>query len=77
MTKNIHSMTDSVTIYERPVELLHHTVSPNIMRGANKYNVISSEITVDLVGRLRPGYTPDDMLLELQSRTAENSNWRL
>ena len=47
--------------------LLHHTVSPNIIRGGEKYNVIPSEITVDLDGRLLPGYTPDDMLRELQS----------
>jgi len=46
--------------------LLHNTVSPNIVQGGNKVNVIPSEISVELDGRLLPQYTPDDMLAELR-----------
>ncbi|MCB9418724.1 MAG: M20/M25/M40 family metallo-hydrolase [Ardenticatenaceae bacterium] len=45
--------------------LLHNTVSPNIVRGGDKINVIPAEISVELDGRLLPGFTPDDMLAEL------------
>jgi acetylornithine deacetylase/succinyl-diaminopimelate desuccinylase-like protein len=45
--------------------LLHNTVSPTIVQGGDKINVIPSEITVDLDGRLLPGFAPDDMLREL------------
>ncbi|MFW5748693.1 MAG: M20/M25/M40 family metallo-hydrolase [Chloroflexota bacterium] len=45
--------------------LLHNTVSPNIIRGGEKINVIPAEITVEMDGRLLPGYTPDDMAREL------------
>jgi len=46
--------------------LLHNTVSPNIVRGGEKVNVIPSEISVELDGRLLPQFTPDDMLAELR-----------
>ncbi len=45
--------------------LLHNTVSPNIVRGGDKINVIPAEVAVELDGRLLPGFTPDDMLAEL------------
>jgi acetylornithine deacetylase/succinyl-diaminopimelate desuccinylase-like protein len=47
--------------------LLHNTVSPTIVRGGEKINVIPGEITLDLDGRLLPGYTPDDMIGELEA----------
>lgn len=46
--------------------MLHNTVSPNIIHGGTKINVIPSEISVELDGRLLPGYTPDDMIAELR-----------
>jgi len=46
--------------------LLHNTVSPTIVRGGDKINVIPSEITLELDGRLLPGYRPEDMLHELR-----------
>ncbi len=46
--------------------LLHNTVNATIVRGGEKVNVIPSEITVQLDGRLLPGYSPDDMLAELR-----------
>ena len=46
--------------------MLHNTVSPNIIRGGDKINVIPAEISVALDGRLLPQFTPDDMLRELR-----------
>jgi len=45
--------------------LLHNTVSPSILYGSNKVNVIPAEVSVELDGRLLPGYSPDDLIREL------------
>ncbi len=45
--------------------LLHNTVSPTIVRGGEKSNVIPSLATVHLDGRLLPGQTDADVLREL------------
>ncbi|MDQ3930177.1 MAG: M20/M25/M40 family metallo-hydrolase [Chloroflexota bacterium] len=47
--------------------MLHNTVSPTIVHGGTEINVIPSELTLMLDGRILPGYTPDDMLAELHS----------
>jgi acetylornithine deacetylase/succinyl-diaminopimelate desuccinylase-like protein len=49
--------------------LLHNTVSPTVLYGSQKINVIPSEVSVELDGRLLPGYGPDDLLSELRQRT--------
>jgi acetylornithine deacetylase/succinyl-diaminopimelate desuccinylase-like protein len=46
---------------------LHNTASPTIVRGGEKINVIPGEITLDLDGRLLPGFSPDDMVRELRA----------
>ena len=46
--------------------MLHNTVNATIVRGGEKINVIPSEVTVELDGRLLPGYTPADMIAELR-----------
>ena len=46
--------------------LLHNTVNATVVRAGDKINVIPSEITVELDGRLLPGYKPEDMLAELR-----------
>lgn len=46
--------------------LLHNSVSPTIVQGGHKINVIPSEITLDLDGRLLPGFHPTDMIRELR-----------
>ncbi len=46
--------------------LLHNSVSPTILHGSEKINVIPSEVSVELDGRLLPGYQPDDMINELR-----------
>lgn len=47
--------------------MLHNTVSPTIVRGGDKINVIPSELTLQLDGRLLPGFTPDDLVAELSA----------
>ncbi len=47
--------------------LLRHSVSPNIVRGGDKVNVIPAEVTVELDGRLLPGFGPADLLAELRA----------
>lgn len=46
--------------------VLHNTVSPTILRGSEKFNVIPSEVAVEMDGRLLPGCRPDDMIAELR-----------
>ena len=45
--------------------MLRNTVSPTILRGGDKINVIPSAVEVELDGRLLPGQTPDDLIREL------------
>lgn len=45
--------------------LLHNTVSPTILRGGEKVNVIPSAIELELDGRLLPGFEPETLLAEL------------
>ncbi|GAB4268116.1 MAG: M20/M25/M40 family metallo-hydrolase [Candidatus Promineifilaceae bacterium] len=46
--------------------MFHNTVSPTIVRGGHKVNVIPSEIRLEADGRLLPGFTPDDLVRELR-----------
>ena len=46
--------------------VLRNTVSPTIVHGGDKINVIPSEIELQLDGRLLPGFTPDDLIAELR-----------
>jgi acetylornithine deacetylase/succinyl-diaminopimelate desuccinylase-like protein len=45
--------------------LFHNSVSPTILHGSEKINVIPSEVSVELDGRLLPGQKPDDLVREL------------
>ncbi|HEV3378253.1 MAG TPA: M20/M25/M40 family metallo-hydrolase [Thermoleophilaceae bacterium] len=47
--------------------LLHHTVNATIVRGGDKINVIPAEATVELDGRLLPGFGAADLVAELRS----------
>lgn len=42
------------------------------MRGGEKINIIPSEVTVELDGRLLPEYTPADMIAELRRLVGED-----
>jgi acetylornithine deacetylase/succinyl-diaminopimelate desuccinylase-like protein len=45
--------------------VIRNTVSPTIVRGGDKINVIPSVVEVELDGRILPGQTPDDLIREL------------
>jgi acetylornithine deacetylase/succinyl-diaminopimelate desuccinylase-like protein len=47
--------------------LLRNTVSPTMLGGSSNFNVIPDEVTVDLDGRLLPGFEPDDLVRELRT----------
>lgn len=47
--------------------LLHNTVSATVLHGSDTINVIPSEISVELDGRLLPGFGPDDLISELRN----------
>ena len=46
--------------------LLHNTVNATIVRGGDKINVIPAEVSVELDGRLLPGFSPEDMIKEVR-----------
>jgi acetylornithine deacetylase/succinyl-diaminopimelate desuccinylase-like protein len=47
--------------------LLHNTISPTILKASEKVNVIPSEVSIGLDGRLLPGFTPKDMENEMHA----------
>jgi acetylornithine deacetylase/succinyl-diaminopimelate desuccinylase-like protein len=47
--------------------LLHNTVSPTIIRGGDKINVIPGEVVVEMDGRLLPGHSPAELERELRA----------
>jgi acetylornithine deacetylase/succinyl-diaminopimelate desuccinylase-like protein len=47
--------------------LLRNTVSPTMLQGSGNFNVIPGEVTVDLDGRLLPGFGPDDLIREVRA----------
>jgi acetylornithine deacetylase/succinyl-diaminopimelate desuccinylase-like protein len=57
--------------------LLHNTVSPTILHGSNKINVIPSEVSVELDGRLLPGLKPDDLIKELRKFTGKDAKFEV
>ena len=52
--------------------MLRNTVNATIIRGGDKVNVVPSEATVDLDGRLLPGFTADDMLREVRALVGDD-----
>jgi acetylornithine deacetylase/succinyl-diaminopimelate desuccinylase-like protein len=53
--------------------MLRNTVSPTIVHGGEKINVIPSEIELQLDGRLLPGFTPDDLIGELTAMLGDDA----
>jgi len=47
--------------------LLHNTVSPTMVSGSDKINVIPDQVEIGLDGRLLPGQHPEDLLRELRA----------
>jgi acetylornithine deacetylase/succinyl-diaminopimelate desuccinylase-like protein len=52
--------------------LLRNTVNATIVQGGNKVNVIPSKVTIDIDGRLLPGFGPLDMIDELRQIVGNN-----
>jgi acetylornithine deacetylase/succinyl-diaminopimelate desuccinylase-like protein len=46
--------------------LFHNTVNVTVLHGGEQTSVIPSEITVDLIAHLLPGYSPEDLISELR-----------
>jgi acetylornithine deacetylase/succinyl-diaminopimelate desuccinylase-like protein len=47
--------------------ILHHTINATIVRAGEKVNVIPSVATVDLDGRMLPGFEPEDFIAEVRA----------
>jgi acetylornithine deacetylase/succinyl-diaminopimelate desuccinylase-like protein len=47
--------------------LVRNTASPTMLAASNNFNVIPGEVTLDLDGRLLPGFGPDDLIRELRT----------
>lgn len=62
---------EGVTLARSLDALLHNTVNATVVQGGFKTNVIPSEITLELDGRLLPGFTPDDVQSELAQLLGE------
>ena len=45
--------------------LMHNTISPTIVRGGEKFNVIPSEIVLEIDTRLLPGFGAKDIMKEI------------
>jgi acetylornithine deacetylase/succinyl-diaminopimelate desuccinylase-like protein len=63
LTDTILNLLGNISEYIEP--LLHNTVNATIVRGGDKINVIPGEISVELDGRLLPGFSPKDMIKEI------------
>ncbi len=53
--------------------LLHNTVSPTILHGSEKINVIPAEVSVELDARLLPGQTREMLIEELRPLAGEEA----
>ena len=69
LTNSILKLLGDSSKYFDP--LLHNTINATIVRGGEKINIIPSEITVELDGRVLPGFSSDDMLTELRQVIGE------
>ncbi len=57
--------------------MLHNTVNATVVSASKKINVIPSEVTVKLDGRLLPGFGPEDMMRELRGVIGEDVEMKL
>ncbi len=51
--------------------MLHNTVNPTVIRAGDKTNVVPSEATCELDGRILPGQTPEDLLREVKENIGD------
>jgi len=57
--------------------LLSNTATPTVFSSGSSSNVIPSELTVDLDGRVLPGMTPDDLIRELEALAGDVASFEL
>jgi acetylornithine deacetylase/succinyl-diaminopimelate desuccinylase-like protein len=57
--------------------LLHNTATPTVLHGGESTNVIPTEITLDLDGRVLPGQSPHDLVRELEALLKELAEFEL
>jgi len=75
LTDTVLKMLGENAQYFEP--LLHNTVNATIVHGGNKVNVIPGEITVELDGRILPGFGPEDMIAELRQITGDEVEFEI
>ncbi len=57
--------------------MLHNTVSPTILHGSSKINVIPGEASVEIDGRILPGMSSDDLIRELRDLVGEEVEFQV
>lgn len=57
--------------------LLCNTATPTVVRGGNATNVIPTELSVDLDGRILPGMSPMELVAELEARGSDLATFEL
>jgi acetylornithine deacetylase/succinyl-diaminopimelate desuccinylase-like protein len=60
----LRAPSDQLRVLDR---VLRNTVTPTIVRGGEKVNVVPSEIELELDGRLLPGFVPADIVGEIEA----------
>ena len=61
-----------------PLEaILHNTATPTLIRGGETSNVIPTEISVELDGRVLPGQRPHDLVRELEDLVGDLADFEL
>lgn len=51
--------------------MLHNTATPTVFRSGNKTNVIPSEATIEVDGRILPGFMKEDFIREIRALIGE------
>ncbi len=57
--------------------IFHNTASPTIVHASSKINVIPPKVTVELDGRLLPGFSPQDLIRELRELAGEEVEYEV
>jgi len=57
--------------------ILHNTAAATIIHGGDSFNVVPGQITVCLDCRLLPGFTPDDIIIELKNSAGNDIEYEV
>jgi acetylornithine deacetylase/succinyl-diaminopimelate desuccinylase-like protein len=52
--------------------IFHNTVSPTIVHGGDKVNVIPSQVVLEMDGRLLPGFKPDNLVALIKEHAGDD-----